>query len=148
MLLQLQLARHVTFELHVVGDDAALIAHRRNGGLVGVQAAIFPLVDNASVPHLPGANGRPQLLEEAVVVFPASEDVQGLPNHFATPIAGDTLEGRIDIKNDPVGIKYDHALGGLLYGSAQALLRLGQMRPGQRPRHLIGHAPGQADFSG
>jgi hypothetical protein len=127
LLLQLQLARHVALDAHVVDDRPALVAHRADGGVFGVQAAVFLAVDQPSLPHLAGGDGRPQGLVKGEVLLAALEDAWVLADGLGLAVAGDALEGGIDVLDGAGGVGGDDALGGLVDGGRQA--RASLLRP-------------------
>ncbi len=127
----------VALHRHVVGGAAALLAQRRDGGLLLDQVAVAVAVDDRSLPGPPGLELAPHLGEELRRLHSARQHVLGLAaQNFLLAVAGRGLEGVVDEGEAVVGAGDLHRIAGLLDRQRQ------QPQLG-RPAALLGDVGGE-----
>ncbi len=78
----------------------------------GVDLAALATVPDLSAPDVLLAQGQPQALVERLVLAAGAEDRRGLAEHVLGTVAGDALEGRVDVHDHRLGIGDQNALAG------------------------------------
>ena len=114
-----KLAGDVALDGHEIDDAAGGVAHRRDGGLLGIQRAVLALVDELALPGLAGFQDLPHRAVEFPVVLAALEDARGPAEDFLAGVAGDPREGGIHVENLAVGVGDEDRLAGLFDGAGQ-----------------------------
>jgi len=146
LLLELHLTADVTLDREVSGDLTGAVPNRRDDGVLGEQGAVLASVDEPPPPLRTGRDGRPQVAIEGVVVAPTLEDPRVLPGNLGGGVTADSLEGRVDVDDAPVGPGDDDAVPGLLDGRLETTTCLAEPDPGQRARHLTRNVHRQGDL--
>ncbi len=95
-----------------MGQLALVVAHHADVQPLRVDlAALAPVPDFSDINDSLG-HTQPQALVERLVLAAGAEDRRGLAEHVFGAVAGDALEGRVDVHDHRLGIGDQNALAG------------------------------------
>ena len=99
----------------------ARVAHQRDPGLLVVGGAVLLAVDVPPLPRLARDDGLAERRVERVhLLLDRGQEVA--PQHLLAAVAGDPLEGRVDVDDGAVGVRHHHHVGRLLQRPGQPLV--------------------------
>ena len=146
--LRLMASREVVLDGDEMRDLAAGVVHRRDGLLLGVEAAVLAAVHQLPMPDTAGQNRIPQgLVNRALLLAGLDQVPRVFPDGFRHRIAGEIGESRVDPHDGAVAVGDDDGVGrGGQGGALQAQRHLGVLalgdvahRAGEKP--LAAHPP-------
>ena len=105
-------------KIAAVGDEvrdlSRCIPHRADAFLHVIEFAVLLPVHQDAAIDIARANGFPHLLVKLNSLLARFQNSRGLAEYFVVLVAGESLERRIDIFNNPAEVGYDDRVGRLL----------------------------------
>ena len=107
---------HVLLDGQVARDPAALVAHRRDRGLLPEELAVLAAVQELAPPDAPGGERDPQVLVHLGRRLARLEQARVGPHGLGRGVARDLGEARVDVLDHALRVRDDHHHRALLDG--------------------------------